>query len=133
MAQFWEWLKDRLADYFGEQRPALAAIVFSSTLTVVMVFAWKIHLKPVIFPNAFYIGATVLILVGYYLPKERRSKMLLAACGIMTCLLLLGYVEFADSVTGVTWLKTLCLFVLYGGGFGALFSTLRILMNLGFH
>lgn len=126
-----EWLKHLLAKYWSRRRLLYPALLFSGILLVVEFLVWRLKLPTPIAEAYFLLPAAMGGSVGYYLYRRSRSKPLLVTAALTTMLSITVYRHSIEVVTDASLRTIVFLVLLWFVGFGALFMTMRILMNMG--
>src|SRR6267154_714940 len=119
------------ATYFGKGRLALATIVFFSSLTIIEVVIWHLDFHLPISAALFHVPLTIGALVGYYLAREASSRAWLVVLALVVIFSFPAYYYCLMTFVGITFVKIAALVLLLTVGVGALYATLRILINQG--
>jgi hypothetical protein len=125
-------LRDLWDHYWSQKRLAYGVLLLSGSLTIVEILLWRLDLPLPVSKYYFYFPSVVAALAGYWVVHLSASKpaMITAALIAIASATIERYC--AIVFTEITLMKILAIVLLCSLCIGALFSMLRILLNLGF-
>lgn len=118
--------------YWSEKRLAYGVLLLSGSLTIVEILLWRLDLPLPVSKYYFYFPAVVAALAGYWIVHSSKSKTAMLAAALVAIGSATAQRYCAMVFTEITFTKILTIVLLCSLCVGAVFSLLRILLNLGF-
>jgi len=118
--------------YWSQKRLAYGVLLLSGSLTIVEILLWRLDLPLPISKYYFYFPGVVAALAGYWIVHSSKSKLAMLVAALVAIGSATAQRYCAMVFTEISFPKILTIVLFCSLCVGAVFSLLRILLNLGF-